>query len=382
MGEWGRARLRALVTVVLLGTVGLVATLVALTAAGGDRREPVPADSVPADSVPADAAAAGRRYAVSPAGTDDADGSTTRPWRTLGHALERLRPGDTLVVGAGTYEEDLDPDLTSGRPDARITVTGEDGAWPVVKGLVRLRDPDYWTVRGLELTWGGGGFDDHMVKVVSGTGWVLERLRIHGSRSRAGLLIAGSTEDGPPRDYTLRDSVVWDSRRASNVYLNPGLGSSGGLVENNLFFGSPTENIKIGFGGGCDDQDNPLFGAAGVVVRGNTMYDAEQPVTVAEPAERVTVTGNLVGGGRRGFLIRVDGECGNLGDGIEVRDNLGWAADRWCEDFDSPVTCQDVDAGGNVFPRDPRLDSTRLGGFVPRDPVAARYGYRPAGASS
>lgn len=362
--------------VALLVTIGLLGALSAITVIRRDGAPPESSGSRgPAAVAPPAAVGAGRSYVVSPRGSDDADGSSERPWRTLGHSLERLRAGDTLLVTAGDYAERVDPVLAPGRPDARITVQGEAGARPVVKGLVRLRDPNYWTVRGLEFTWGGGDFDDHMVKVEGGTGWVLEQLRIHGSRSRAGLLIAAS-RNGPPLDYTLRDSAIWDSRAAANLYLNPSLGSRGGLIERNLFFGSPTENIKIGFGGSCKAQDNPLFGAADVLVRNNTLYDAEQPLTVAEPADRITVTGNIVARGRRGFLLRLDGECGNLGDDIRVSDNLGWVADRWCEDFNSPVTCGDVNGGGIVFPRNPRFNSTDVDGFVPKDRVAMGYGHR------
>src|SRR4051812_20315935 len=50
----------------------------------------------------------GHLYVVSPVGSDDEDGSQNAPWRTLNHALEQLRAGDTLLVRAGTYEEDID----------------------------------------------------------------------------------------------------------------------------------------------------------------------------------------------------------------------------------------------------------------------------------
>ena len=42
------------------------------------------------------------RY-VSPRGSDDNSGSRARPWRTLGHAAERARPGVTVHVAPGRY---------------------------------------------------------------------------------------------------------------------------------------------------------------------------------------------------------------------------------------------------------------------------------------
>ena len=315
---------------------------------------------------------------VAPDGDDDAAGTMDAPWATLETALSRLEAGDTLEVRGGTYDEDVEPELAPGTPIQRITVRAHRGERAVVKGLVRLTRPDYWTVEDLEFTWGGGSFNDHMVKVSGGTGWILDGVRIHGSRSRAGLLIASSGQYGPPRDYVLRNSAVYDSKKGANLYLNPGLDSRGGLIERNLFFDSPTENVKVGFGGGCDDQRDDEFGAADVVVRYNTLSDAEQPLTIAEPATRIDAYRNLITDSRGDALVRIDGECGNLRPPVTLHDNLGDGADQWCEDGDSPLTCADADTGGNVFPVDPDFDSTRLDGFHPRDERAQDFGrYAP-----
>ena len=348
----------------------LLAVLVLSACDGSDGTPPRTAASASA-SASAPAAADATRF-VSADGDDDAAGTAQAPWRTLGHALEELRPGDVLDVDTGTYDADLEPRLTPGTAKQRITVRGRPGA--VVKGLVRLNQPDYWTFEGLEFTWGGGSFDEHMVKVAGGTGWVLDGLRIHDSRSRAGLLIAKSVRGGAPHDYVLRNSAVYDSKRGANVYLNPGLDATGGLIERNLLFGSPTENIKIGFGGSCKDQEDPLFGAAGVIVRNNTLYDAEQPLTIAEPARGIDVYGNLIVRSRGVAVVRLDGECGNLSQRIRVHDNLGADAERFCEDGHSPLTCKDADGGGNVFHRSADFDGTGPDAFRPRDRTAQQYG--------
>lgn len=44
---------------------------------------------------------------VSPSGDDGADGSSGRPWRTLGHAVVTAPSGSTIVMRAGTYNEDV-----------------------------------------------------------------------------------------------------------------------------------------------------------------------------------------------------------------------------------------------------------------------------------
>src|SRR5260221_3804610 len=51
------------------------------------------------------AAATGPRLYVSPAGDDKADGTQSRPWKTVQHAVRQLKPGDTLYLRGGVYYE-------------------------------------------------------------------------------------------------------------------------------------------------------------------------------------------------------------------------------------------------------------------------------------
>jgi len=53
------------------------------------------------------AAAGANKYADAARGSDEADGSAERPWRTIGHALTQLRAGDTLNLRGGTYYEQV-----------------------------------------------------------------------------------------------------------------------------------------------------------------------------------------------------------------------------------------------------------------------------------
>src|SRR5947207_15651733 len=47
------------------------------------------------------------RYADAGKGDDGNDGSRDKPWKTVRHALTRLKPGDTLLLRGGTYYETL-----------------------------------------------------------------------------------------------------------------------------------------------------------------------------------------------------------------------------------------------------------------------------------
>src|ERR1700730_3705952 len=42
-------------------------------------------------------------FFVATTGSDGSGGSKTAPWRTLQHAVDTIRPGDTILVESGTY---------------------------------------------------------------------------------------------------------------------------------------------------------------------------------------------------------------------------------------------------------------------------------------
>ncbi|MFI5824965.1 discoidin domain-containing protein [Streptomyces rishiriensis] len=130
--------------------------------------------------VQAHAATPGQTYHVSPKGSDHASGSQSRPLRTVGACLDRVRPGDTCLIHHGTYREQLTP--SSGTESARITLAAYgdgpvtiDGTEPVTGwksadgGLVatdtRLPlDPDFNAVfvdnaRAAEGRWPNSGAD-------------------------------------------------------------------------------------------------------------------------------------------------------------------------------------------------------------------------------
>src|SRR4051794_25053602 len=46
-----------------------------------------------------------KRFVDATRGDDTDSGAEAAPWRTLGHALRQLQPGDTLYLRGGTYYE-------------------------------------------------------------------------------------------------------------------------------------------------------------------------------------------------------------------------------------------------------------------------------------
>jgi Protein of unknown function (DUF1565) len=77
--------------------------------------------------------AAGPKLFVATTGNDANDGSEAKPWRTVQHALKRLKPGDTLYLRGGVYHEKVF--LTrSGTPEAPIVIASHPGELAVLDG--------------------------------------------------------------------------------------------------------------------------------------------------------------------------------------------------------------------------------------------------------
>jgi hypothetical protein len=309
-------------------------------------------------------------------GADSNPGTSTSPRATLQAAFAELEPGDVLCVRSGTYAA---PDLTvpPGTAAARITVQPDEGARPVVVGATSLVAPDHWTIRGL--TWTAPGSTKRIVSLLAGSGWVFEDNEVTDG-DYAGLLVGKSTVHGNPHDYTIRRNTIHNTA-ASNLYLNPGRESRGGLVERNVFVNSGTQNVKVGWGGSgaCSGTNYSDFGIGEVTVRFNTMHDARQPFTVAEPGGElpVTIYRNLITGGTRGFAVRVDNVEGCLQDNVRIFENLAFGGDKFAEDFGhAPAIMSEL--SNNVFPHDPKYDGEGSLVLQPRDDLAAAYGrYAP-----
>ncbi len=74
-------------------------------------------------------------FYLDPSGSDSADGLSVRSaWRTLDHALARLRPGDTLYLLAGEYTATA-PLVVKGGDGARVVLSGRGADEVIIRGL-------------------------------------------------------------------------------------------------------------------------------------------------------------------------------------------------------------------------------------------------------
>ncbi len=318
-------------------------------------------------------------------GADTAAGTLSNPWRTFGHALPRLKPGDSLYVRGGVYTESIKRTFQVATADRRIIWQAYPGERVVIKGQQSFVRPSFWTISNLEFTVNGPS-TDHSVKIHGGAGWVLDGVEIYGNTVHSGLLIGKSSVHGAPRDWVLRNSFIHDTA-LSNAYVAPSRENVNGLIERNVFWnakGSASSNVKLGWGGVnvVEGYNGIMLGAAGITFRYNTLHSAAQPLTIAEAtAGEIKVYRNIITTGRRAtssrMLVRLDSVEGHLGGSIAVYDNLGYDATMFISDLNGrgPVRVADADKGGNVFPRNPLFNHTNdRSGFRPADSIAAQYG--------
>lgn len=221
-----------------------------------------------------------RVFYLAPDGSDGGPGTKDRPWRSLQRALDRLDPGETLLVREGTYS-DWVVIRRSGTASERVTVAAYPGERPVLRGRVRVTG-DYVTVRGFELR-GGAPANGHevLVYVDGGDHFRLVASELTGAAISAIFLGSGANDAWIVRNWIHHNGTHDDYDHG--IYWADG---SGGRIVNNLI------------------EENRAFG-----------------IQIYPDADRIVVANNTVlGNGRSGIVI--GGESGQAAEGIVVANNL------------------------------------------------------------
>ncbi|MBI5758607.1 MAG: hypothetical protein HZA46_08825 [Planctomycetales bacterium] len=110
-------------------------------------------------------------------GGDRHEGTELRPWKTLQHAVGRLKPGDTLCLRGGVYYESVTV-AVAGTPEKPITIRSHPGELAILDGGIRefWEDPstawepvpngaehEYRSTKSYQTGGGFGNFGDSMV---------------------------------------------------------------------------------------------------------------------------------------------------------------------------------------------------------------------------
>ncbi|AHF07979.1 cell wall-binding repeat-containing protein [Desulfitobacterium metallireducens] len=108
-------------------------------------------------------AAGGNTYYVAQRGNDPnqfpyGSGTIEDPYPSIGRAMDYMKPGDTLIIRGGTYNELIDLYSKKGSPDAWFTVKAYPGEKVVLDGQNKLEEgiifntSSYWRIEGIEFT--------------------------------------------------------------------------------------------------------------------------------------------------------------------------------------------------------------------------------------
>ncbi|MBV8599355.1 MAG: right-handed parallel beta-helix repeat-containing protein, partial [Actinobacteria bacterium] len=266
------------------GAKGDVFSADALSLTTGSASPPAPTPAPPSSGLgtglPAPLPASnGPTYYVSTSGSDGASGSAGTPWRTIGHALASVQPGDTVLVHGGTYPDWLVASR-GGTSNGMVTVAAYPGEQVTITGRLKVA-ADWLRFSGLDFVGQQGNSSDVLV-------WV----------------------DGS-HDELANDSFTksW----MSAIYV--GEGGSGGSVPTDVrIVGNDIESngthYNLDHGIYCGD-------CANVLIADNLIASNEAAgIQLYPDANHTIVTGNtIVRSGRFGIIVGSDGSTtsgGNL----------------------------------------------------------------------
>ena len=293
---------------------------------------------------------------VAPNGSDLAAGSQERPWKTVQHAVDRARPGDTILLQSGVYVGSIRV-VETGAPDAWITLKAAPGAKPVIAAPLNNDpaiwfnpgrcappapcQPMYWRVEGLEIR---GGY--YVVKMESGKVELL-RNNLHGSSHDIVKLVASA------HDVVIKGNEIHHPQAAQNanaqgidivgadrtyvgynyVHDIPSLGMyAKGTAHGTVFEFNRVENtydraIMLGQRtGGEFMKPNDNFESTGGVIRNNVIRNSRHACLAVASSRRAKIHNNTCINAATevhgAIFISNESEREQPNEDIEIRDNV------------------------------------------------------------
>ena len=324
--------------------VGLVALAIAAPACAGDDGSgnalaPVRASAAAAKLPPLLPRSRGKTFYVATSGSDSSPGTKQRPWKTIQHALNRLRPGQRALVRRGMYVQDHVIER-SGTRTAPITVAAYPGERVVLRAAATSGDTyplrvssgaAFFRIQGfiLELAKGdsstnvyfeGSAHDVELsrneIRFSQDQGVFVENStrnihiignRIHdngrghqsGQHQSHGIYIEGA-------DHLVANNVVHGHPYGFGIQIYPE--NEGTIVVHNTVVGSGHSGIVVGGDGGVSN----------ITIRNNVLaFNARYGVQMdSDCPSAVTIDRNVIHGNRSGAIQGgcpgVDTSGGNL----------------------------------------------------------------------
>jgi parallel beta-helix repeat protein len=222
-------------------------------------------------------------YYLSGSGSNSNAGTLSRPWRTIEHADEVVKAGDTVYLRSGSYGARATKTVidASGTAAARISWLGYPGdARPTVLGQLQITGP-HNRVSGLLFDGPTGslpGAGEDVVVWLNAAGEEFNDNEVREGAGHAGIFVSDAS------NFSITDNYIYSNGVTYNLDHGIYVSSGSGLIDNNVI----TENFAWGV------QLYP--DASGVTVSNNT----------------------IVGNGRGGIVVGIDSANNVLTDNIVV----------------------------------------------------------------
>ncbi len=277
---------------------------------------------------------------VSPRGDDAAAGSKAAPWRTIQHAADSLKPGDTAFVLTGQYNEKVKIRVSgvAGKP---VTLLAEGGVSVSGKGvegesIFLIEDQSHVRLVGFEIRDNLKVSDGSGIRVQGGGSHIeIRSCRVHEIRGKdaMGITVYGTSADKAISNLVIDGNEVYDCDPARSEALTLNGNVSDFQVTNNVV--RDMNNIGIDFIGGEDwvNQDRSKVVRNGVcrgnkVFRCRSNYEGGYAAGIyVDGGKDIVIEKNIVSECDLGIEIGAENK-GTVTTGIEVKDNMIFGNDK------------------------------------------------------
>jgi len=165
-------------------------------------------------------------YHVAITGDDSANGAESSPWRTIGHGVANLKPGDTLIIHEGTYNEAVNIEVT-GTEYGHIRIVGQgqviiSGEGVDSDGVVLGPGVSFLELEGVRVT----GFSGSWGLALYGTNNHITLRNIEVDQCETGIRITVGNSGEPPEfgsaDYVTLEKVHLHHNSVGGFDCTPG----------------------------------------------------------------------------------------------------------------------------------------------------------------
>jgi hypothetical protein len=303
-------------------------------------------------------------YYVSNSGNDSNLGTESEPFKTISHGLTVLKPGNTLYIHGGTYNECItNLALAEGTESKRITIKNYNDEIVLIKGLLWLESPSYWTIDSLKVSWDNPNrkkslVGERMVKISNGKKWVVKNCEFYGTESRGCMSVLGNVSDFKILNCYMHDAYVANVGNVDNILYLKYNGS--GLIERSIFSNSPNGcGIKISETG--TDRNDKL------TIRYCTFYNNKgySNVQIGFSSSNCEIYRNILQNSTT-YSVNSYNLTGTLN---KIYENICYKSTGTIKPENKGL----IDSGGNVY-FDPQFVDPEKGDFHTKNPKAAGYG--------